>query len=103
MRVSPSAWYAWQKKPVASSPDDVGIRVRLKALFTASREGAGSRRLAKKLREEGVAVSRWRVMKLMREAGLVCRQRRAYKVTTKPREGAEVSPNLLNQNFNPPG
>ncbi len=78
-------------------------RVRLKALFAASRQGAGSRTLAKKLREEGINITRWRVMKLMREEGLVCRQRRAYKVTTKPRPGAEVAPNLLNQNFNPPG
>ncbi len=38
----------------------------------------------------------------MQEEGLVCRQRRTYKVTTKPRPGAEVAPNLLNQNFNPP-
>ncbi|WP_181575535.1 IS3 family transposase [Kluyvera cryocrescens] len=103
MRVSSSAWYAWHKKPIVLSPDDVGIRIRLKALFTASREGAGSRTLVKKLREEGVTVSRWRVMKLMQEENLVCRQRRAYKVTTKPRVGAEVAPNLLNQNFNPPG
>jgi putative transposase len=103
MRVSSSAWYAWHKKPVVLPPDDTGIRVRLKALFTASREAAGSRTLVKKLREEGVTVSRWRVMKLMQEEGLVCRQRRAYKVTTKPRAGAEVAPNLLNQNFNPPG
>lgn len=39
----------------------------------------------------------------MQKDGLVCRQRRAYKVTTKPCPGAEVVPNLLNQNFNPPG
>jgi len=103
MRVSASAWYAWSKKPVKPCPDDLAVRVRLKALFAASREGAGSRTLVKKLREEGIIISRWRVMKLMQEEGLVCRQRRAYKVTTKPREGAEVAPNLLNQNFNPPG
>lgn len=103
MRVSTSAWYAWQKRPVVTSPDDAGIRVRLKALFAASRESAGSRTLVKKLREEGVTVSRWRVMKLMQEEGLECRQRRTYKVTTKPRAGAEVAPNLLNQNFTPPG
>lgn len=103
MRVSASAWYAWRKRPVVSSPGDVGIRVRLKALFTASRESAGSRTLVKKLREEGITVSRWRVMKLMQEEGLECRQRRAYKVTTKPRAGADIAPNLLNQNFTPPG
>lgn len=34
---------------------------------------------------------------------LLCRVMRAYKVTTNPRPGAEVAPNLLNQNFTPPG
>ncbi|WP_438790777.1 IS3 family transposase [Escherichia coli] len=56
------------------------IRVRLKALFAASRQGAGSRTRVKKLREEGISTRRWRVVKLMQEEGLVCRQRRAYKV-----------------------
>ncbi|MCW6023248.1 IS3 family transposase [Serratia marcescens] len=103
MRVTVSAWYAWRKKPAEPPKKDVEARVRLKALFAASRLGAGSRTLVKRLREEGINISRWRVIKLMREEGLVCCQRRAYKVTTKPREGAEVAPNLLNQNFNPPG
>lgn len=35
------------QKMVVLSPDDVGVRVRLKVLFTAGREGAGSRTLAK--------------------------------------------------------
>lgn len=103
MRVTVSAWYAWRKKPAEPPEKDVETRVRLKALFAASRQGAGSRTLAKKLREEGINITRWRVMKLMREEGLACRQRRAYKVTTKPRPGGKVAPNLLNQNFNPPG
>ncbi|MGY0147476.1 IS3 family transposase [Edwardsiella tarda] len=103
MRVSASAWYVWCKKPTETPREDVAVRVRLKALFIASRQSAGSRSLTKKLREEGIEISRWRVMKLMKEEGLVCVQRRAYKVTTKPRAGAEVAPNLLNQNFNPPG
>ncbi|EFA4866129.1 IS3 family transposase [Escherichia coli] len=102
MHVTVSAWYAWRQKPTALPDKNVEIRVRLKALFAASRQSAGSRILAKKLQKEGISISRWRVMKLMREEGLVCRQRRAYKVTTKPRTGAEVAPNLLNQNFNPP-
>ncbi|WP_440862589.1 IS3 family transposase [Symbiopectobacterium purcellii] len=103
MRVTASAWYAWRKKPAEPLQKDVEVRVRLKALFAASRQGAGSRTLVKRLRGEGIIISRWRVRKLMQEEGLVCRQRRTYKVTTKPRPGAEVAPNLLNQNFNPPG
>jgi len=42
-------------------------------------------------------------MKRVQEEGLVCRQSWAYRVTTKPRSGAEVAPNLLSQNFNPLG
>lgn len=103
MRVTASAWYVWRKKPAEPPEKDTEVRVRLKALFAASRQGAGSRTLVKRLREEGVSITRWRVIKLMRKEGLVCRQRRAYKVTTKPRPGAEIAPNLLNQNFNPPG
>ncbi|WP_440864062.1 IS3 family transposase [Symbiopectobacterium purcellii] len=103
MRVTASAWYAWRKKPAEPLQKDVEVRVRLKALFAASRQGAGSRTLVKRLRGEGIIISRWRVRKLMQEEGLVCRQRRTYKVTTKPPPGAEVALNLLNQNFNPPG
>ncbi|WP_432707166.1 IS3 family transposase [Hafnia alvei] len=103
MRVSTSAWYAWRNKPIACPPEDTAIRVMLKEKFSASRESAGSRTLVKKLREEGITISRWRVRKIMQEEGLVCRQRRAWKVTTKPKKGADFAPNLLNQNFNPPG
>ena len=42
-------------------------------------------------------------MKFMASEGLVVQQRRAYKVTTKPKARPELAPNLLNQNFNPPG
>lgn len=101
MRVTASAWYVWRKKPAEPPEKDTEVRVRLKALFAASRQGAGSRTLVKRLREEGISITRWRVIKLMRKEGLVCRQRHAYKVTTKPRPGAEIAPNLLNQNFNP--
>lgn len=102
MKVSPSAYYGWAGRPEETSDDDVKLRVQVRAFFAARRGGAGSRTLAKKLREEGTPVSRWKVMKVMQEEGLVCQQRRAYKVTTKARAGAEVAPNLLNQNFNPP-
>ena len=103
MRVSASAFYAWCRAPHDDSADDLALRVQLRALFAASRESAGSRQLVNRLREEGTEISRYRVMKLMKEEGLICQQRRAYKVTTRPRPGAEVAPNLLNQNFNPPG
>lgn len=87
IRVSASAWYA--------SPGGDSCQ--------GQTESARSRTLVKKLREEGTVVSRWRVRKLMQEESLVSQQRRAYKVTTKPKAWPELAPNLLSQNFNPPG
>jgi transposase-like protein len=40
MRVTASAWYAWRKKPAEPPEKDVEVRVRLKALSAASRQGA---------------------------------------------------------------
>lgn len=72
-----------------------------KALFQASRGSLGSRELAKKLREEGFNISRERTRHLMKKLNLVVKQRVAYKVTTKRKDGDSVADNLLNQNFNP--
>jgi putative transposase len=57
----------------------------------------------KNLRKEGIAISRYKVSKLMKNMGLIVTQRVAYKVTTKRGHGDDVADNLLNQNFNPVG
>jgi putative transposase len=76
---------------------------RIKSLFKQSRNSLGSRELMKNLRKEGIAISRYKVSKLMKKLGLSVTQRVAYKVTTKRRHGDDVADNLLNQNFNPVG
>ena len=67
MKVSPSAYYDWLRRPEAPSDNDMKFRTQVRALFAARRDSAGSRTLAKKLREEGTLVSRLKVMKLMQE------------------------------------
>jgi putative transposase len=57
----------------------------------------------KNLRKGGIAISRYKVSKLMKKLGLIVTQRVAYKITTKRRLGDDVADNLLNQNFNPVG
>lgn len=102
MQVSKSAFYEWTSRPVVViSADELQLYRRAKALFHASRDSLGSRELAKKLREEGYTISRERTRQLMKKLGLVVKQRIAYKVTTKRKDGAQVADNLLNQNFNP--
>ncbi len=102
MQVGKSAFYAWKARPpTLVTAVDLHLYRRAKALFHASRDSLGSRELAKKLREEGFAISRERTRKLMRKLNLVVKQRVAYKVTTKRKHGDQVADNLLNQNFNP--
>ncbi len=104
MQVSTSAYYAWRKQPVKLIDADVlHLHRRIKSLFKRSRNSLGSRELMKNLRKEGIAISRYKVSKLMKKLGLSVTQRVAYKVTTKRRHGDYVANNLLNQNFNPVG
>lgn len=61
----------------------------------------GSRELAKNLRKEGFIIGRDKARRLMKTLNLIVKQRIAYKVTTKRKDGDQVAENLLNQNFNP--
>ncbi len=91
MHVSPSAYYAWKKRPgTLISAETLHLYRRMKALFMRSRE------MMKKLREEGLTIGRYKVRKLMEKLKLIVKQRIAYKVTTKRNERDEVAANLLN-------
>ena len=102
LEVSKSAFYKWHKQPVAIvTYDEFKLHMRVKKLFAKSRESLGSRELMKLLRKEGFNVGRYKVRSLMKKLGLVVKQRKAYKVTTKRKHSHAVADNLLNMNFNP--
>jgi putative transposase len=104
MGVSSSAYYAWANRPgQLISAEALRLHRRAKKLFEDSREHLGYRELMKKLRKEGFQVGRCRVPRPMKTLGLAVTQRLAYKVTTKRKHFDAVTPNLLNQNFNPVG
>ncbi|MBD1578106.1 IS3 family transposase, partial [Vibrio sp. S11_S32] len=46
-------------------------------------------------------IGRYRTRTIMRKLGLVVRQRRAYKITTKRKHSDSVADNILKQQFNP--
>lgn len=60
-----------------------------------------SKRLAKKLCEEGLVRGRYKTIAIMRQFNLKVKQRVAYKVTKKRKHSDAVADNLLNMNFNP--
>jgi putative transposase len=97
---SASGFYAWLRRgPGRREAADRGLAARVGAIFAASRGTYGSPRIDAELRAQGVRVGRKRVARLMREAGLaVARLRRAPR-TTDSRHRLPVAPNLLQRRF----
>jgi putative transposase len=99
--VAVSGFYAWlRRRPGRRQEDDRRVGERIGAVFAASRRTYGSPRVHAELRAEGVRVGRERVARLMREGGLaVARRRRRVPRTTDSRHDHPVAPNLLDRKF----
>lgn len=71
LRVAPSGYYAWLKKPVSNRGlEDARLLRLIRASYTASQGIYGAPRVFLDLREAGEGCSKHRVARLMREAGL---------------------------------
>ena len=78
--VTRAGFYAWRCRAVsARRRQDASVLARIRTLFAQSRGTYGSPRLHRALRAEGLRVSRRRVERLMREAGLRARAARLYR------------------------
>jgi len=78
--VTRAGFYAWRRRPAsARAVQDRHLTQRLRALFAAHRERYGSPRLQRELRHEGWRISRRRVERLMRMAGLRARVVKIYR------------------------
>src|SRR6202171_871417 len=97
--VSPSGYYAWVKRPTsARALRDASLTAKICAAHAASKGTYGAPRLRIDLAEAGIRVSRKRVARLMRRAGLAGVSRRKSTVTTV-RDGARQAPDLVDRNF----
>ena len=83
----------YYRQPVAEV-DDPELLAAIDALVLHF-PGYGYRRVTAQLRRDGWKVNHKRVLRLMREAGLLCRQKRRWSRTTDSDHGWEVYPNLL--------
>ena len=68
-------------------------------LFQAGRGLYGTRRIKRKLKEQGKIVSRRRIGRLMSRAGLACKTKKNFRVTTDSKHNKPFAPNLLNREF----
>ena len=100
LQVSPSGFYAWRGRPTsARARRDQQLRVLIRASHEASRCRYGSPRVHEDLREQGEAVSRKRVARLMRLEGLRARARKRFKSTTMSEHDQPVAANVLDRDF----
>jgi len=67
--------------------------------FEKSRRSYGTRRIKIALSHQGQSVGRQRIGRLMREAGLVCKTKRRFKVTTDSKHIQPIAPNHLERHF----
>ncbi|RKG56242.1 IS3 family transposase [Corallococcus sp. AB011P] len=102
--VSRSGYYAWAKRAESQRKQaDRELTVAVKAVHRESRGTYGSPRVHAELRARGQRVSQKRVARLMRQEGLAARRRRPFVRTTDSKHAHPVAPNVVARDFLPPG
>lgn len=100
--VSVSGYYAWCKRePSPRQQADASLLEQIRSIQQDGRGLYGSPRIHSALQKKGVACSRKRVARLMRQHGLNSRRRQKHRIgTTDSRHNRPVAPNLLDRDFN---
>jgi len=103
MQVSCSGYYNYLAQ-LDNINDDLEEKMitQVKAIHRENRKSYGSRRMSKAMQAKGYKVGRYKAGSLMRQAGVECKQRRRFRVTTQSKHRLPVAKNLLNREFNVP-
>jgi transposase InsO family protein len=97
--VSRSGFYEARRR--ASTQNVCKTSVHVRAAFAASHQSYGSRRVVAELSNRGIAVGRFQVRRVMREAGLKPVWKRKFTHTTDSKHDLPVAANVLARQFNP--
>jgi putative transposase len=98
--VSPSGYYAWSRRASSQrARADAELLKRIQAIYERSRGTYGAPRIQAELRACGELVSRKRVARLMRQAGLRGASRRRSILTTIRDEKSRPAPDLVKRHF----
>lgn len=100
LNVCESGFYAWRKRPICQRQrEDAQLSTQIREVFTTHHGRYGSPRLHAELRDQGQRISRKRVARLMRKAGLCAKEKRRRVITTRRDTSHPVAPNVLNREF----
>ncbi len=100
MKVSRCCYYSWLNNPehIRNTEENYLIE-KITSIFQVGRGSYGSRRIKKVLLKKRIIVSRRREIRLMKEAELICKNKRKFKATTDSKHSKPVAPNLLLRKF----
>ena len=102
MGVTPSGYYSYQKRKENKPENDPSHNELIecvKQISESSKYSYGSRRIKKALNALSYPVGRRKTRSLMREANVLVRYRKRYKVTTNSNHKQPVFENVLNRQF----
>ena len=100
LEISTSGYYAWCDRPPSHrARQDARLQAQIETIHADSRGTYGVPRVHAELAEAGVRISRRRVARLMKQAGLEGVSRRRRYRTTRRDGRAQVVPDLVNRNF----
>lgn len=99
-KISKSSYYHWLKNgPSKRWLENEELLIRIKNIFDYSLKTYGSPRIKEELQTQGFQVSRPRVARIMKAAGIRARKPRRFVVTTDSSHNYPVAPNILNRKF----
>jgi transposase InsO family protein len=100
MKVSRSRYYQWPVSPKTKREEENEQLIEiLKELFKKGQGTYGTRRLKNRLADQGITASHRRIGRLMVKAGLWCKTKKKFKVTTDSKHNKPIAPNLLKRQF----
>lgn len=100
--VSRSGFYAALARPPSRrAQDDERLKVAIKAAHVQTRETYGPLRLQPELVAQGFDTGRDRIVRLRRELGLRCKQKRKFKATTNSNHSFPVGAEPVGTDLRP--
>jgi len=100
LAVAPSTYYAAKKRPPCKRKlRDAELKVDIERVWTRNRHVYGARKIWRALNREGIAISRCRTERLMRQMGLAGRTRARKRRTTIPADVGLRPSDLVDRHF----
>jgi putative transposase len=98
LEVSRSGYDEWRSRPPRPPADaEQEVQDKIQRYFSQGRGIYGPRRIKHLLAQDGLRVSRWRIGRVLAQAGLRCKTQRKLKPPRSAEQAQTIAPNQLNR------